>query len=73
MLCLTRRLKESIRIGDDIEIVIVDIKAGSVKLGINVPDHIRVMRTELLERDRNAAVIRGEVKSPELPQKRPRP
>jgi carbon storage regulator len=72
MLCLTRRLKESIRIGDDIEIVIVDIKAGSVKLGINVPDHVRVMRTELLERDRTASVIRGEVKSQTLPQRRPR-
>lgn len=73
MLCLTRRIKESIRIGDDIEIVIVDIKSGSVKLGINVPDHVRVMRTELLERDRTAAVIRGEVKTAGLPQQRPKP
>ncbi len=61
MLCLTRKLNESIRIGDDTEIVVMEIKAGSVKLGIRVPDHVKVMRTELIERDRQAAVIRGDI------------
>lgn len=72
MLCLARKRNESIRIGDDIEIVVVEIKAGSVKLGIKVPDHVKVMRTELIERDRQAAVVRGEVAPERSPVERPR-
>jgi carbon storage regulator len=62
VLCLTRKVNESIKIGDDIEILVMECKSGSVKLGITVPEHVRVLRSELLERDRSAAVIRGEVK-----------
>jgi carbon storage regulator len=63
MLCLTRKINQSIKIGDDVEVVVMEIKAGSVKLGIKVPDSVKVMRSELLERDANAGVIRGEVRS----------
>lgn len=61
MLCLTRKINQSIKIGDDVEVVVMEIKAGSVKLGIKVPDSVKVMRSELLERDAGAGVIRGEV------------
>jgi carbon storage regulator len=63
MLCLTRKPNEAIQIGDEIEIVVMQIKAGSVKLGIKVPDHVKVVRSELIERDRQSGIIRGEVPS----------
>lgn len=50
MLVLTRRLGESITIGDDVKIVIVDIDGNQVKLGIEAPRHIEIYREELYEK-----------------------
>ncbi len=50
MLVLTRRLGESITIGDDIKIVIVDIDGHQVKLGVEAPRKIEIYREELYER-----------------------
>ncbi len=47
MLVLSRQINESIIIGDDIEITIVDIKAGKVRIGINAPQHVSVHRKEV--------------------------
>ena len=47
MLVLARKLNESIMIGDDIEIVIIDIKGDQVKLGIKAPKSITVHRKEI--------------------------
>ncbi len=49
MLVLARRLNESIMIGDDIEIVIIDIKGDQVKLGIKAPKNITVHRKEIYQ------------------------
>lgn len=50
MLCLTRRVGESILIGDDIEIVISQTQNGQVRLGIEAPKHIPIHRREVYER-----------------------
>lgn len=47
MLVLTRKLNESINIGNDIEIVIVEIKDDQVKLGIKAPKKVPVYRNEI--------------------------
>ncbi len=47
MLVLTRKAGESIRIGDDIEIVVAAIDQNKVKIGIKSPRHIPVYREEL--------------------------
>lgn len=52
MLILTRKLGENIRIGDKIRIVILDIKGGQVKLGIDAPPNVAVHREEIYERIR---------------------
>ncbi len=49
MLVLSRQRDESIVIGDNIEIVIVDIRGDKVRLGINAPTEIPVHRREVYE------------------------
>ena len=49
MLVLTRKAEETIRIGDDIVIKVIKTGSGSVKIGIETPLSIRVMRGELIE------------------------
>jgi carbon storage regulator CsrA len=50
MLVLSRKRDEEIRIGDSTTITIVSIRGRSVQLGIHAPDGVRIIRTELLDR-----------------------
>jgi carbon storage regulator len=47
MLVLTRKPKESIKIGDDIEITVLSIEGDQIKLGINAPKNIDIHRKEI--------------------------
>tara|TARA_B100000614_G_C14116065_1_gene313660 strand:+ start:28 stop:342 length:315 start_codon:yes stop_codon:yes gene_type:complete len=49
LLVLARKINESIMIGDDIEIVVVDIKGDQVKLGIRAPKNVSIHRTEIYQ------------------------
>ena len=49
MLVLARRLNESIMIGDEIEVVVIDIKGDQVKLGIRAPRKVSVHRKEIYQ------------------------
>jgi len=49
MLVLSRQKDESIIIGDDIEIIIVDVRGDKVRLGITAPKTISVHRKEVYE------------------------
>jgi carbon storage regulator len=49
MLVLTRKLHETIRIGPDITITIVRVKGNTVRVGIEAPDSVRVVRGELVD------------------------
>jgi carbon storage regulator len=49
MLVLSRRKDETIMIGDEIEITIVDIKGDTVRIGIDAPRRIAVHRKEVYE------------------------
>jgi carbon storage regulator len=49
MLVLSRQRDESIMIGDDVEITIVDVRGEKVRLGISAPAHIPVHRKEVYE------------------------
>ncbi len=47
MLVIRRKREQMIRIGDDIEITVLEIENGQVKLGINAPRQIPVFREEI--------------------------
>ena len=47
MLALTRKLNESIMIGNDIELSILEIKGDQVKIGINAPKSVPIYRKEI--------------------------
>ena len=50
MLVLSRRTDESLFIGEDIKITILDIKGGQVRIGITAPEFIKVYREEVYVR-----------------------
>ena len=62
MLILTRKVGESIRIGDEVEVVITSIEPNKVKIGIRSPRCIPVYREELYQKiqedNRAAACVR---------------
>lgn len=49
MLVITRKSEESLIIGEDIEINILEISNGKVRIGINAPKHIKIVRKEIVE------------------------
>lgn len=49
MLVLSRKLIESIMIGDSIEIKVLDIRGNTVRFGINAPEGVPVHRQEVYE------------------------
>ena len=51
MLVLSRKLKETIHIGDNIIVTIVRVQGKSVRIGVQAPDQIRIRRGELPKAD----------------------
>jgi carbon storage regulator len=49
MLVLTRKVGESIVIGEGITVTIVDIKGDTVRVGVDAPREVKVQRSEVLE------------------------
>ena len=50
MLVLGRRPGENIRIGDDIKVIVLEMRGGQVKLGIEAPPEVKVHREEIYAR-----------------------
>ncbi len=50
MLILTRKVGQKLRIGEDIEITILDVKGRQVRVGIVAPKGVPIFREEVLER-----------------------
>ena len=55
MLILTRRVGESLMIGDDVTITVLGVKGNQVRVGVNAPKHVAVHREEILNRIEEAA------------------
>ena len=52
MLILTRKEGETITIGEDIQIKVLSVQGGKVRLGIDAPKEVSVNREEVLEKDK---------------------
>jgi len=50
MLILTRRIGETIRVGDEVSLTVLDAKGGSTKIGITAPKEVAVHREEIYEK-----------------------
>lgn len=49
MLILTRKKNQSLRIGDDIILTVVDVQGDQIRLGISAPKNVTILRQELYE------------------------
>ena len=64
MLVLSRQKDESIIIGDDVEVVIVDVRGDKVRLGITAPKDIPVHRREVydaIQREKKEKAEKGNI------------
>ena len=70
MLVLSRQRDESIMIGDNVEIIIVDVRGDKVRLGITAPKEIPVHRREIYDAIQREKAQKKEVQAeqPENPQ-----
>ena len=53
MLILTRRVGESVVIGEDVTVTVLGVKGNQVRIGINAPKNVSVHREEIFERIKN--------------------
>lgn len=50
MLVLSRKQGQSIRINDEILVTVAEVRGGRVRLSIDAPQHVKILRKEVLER-----------------------
>ena len=60
MLILTRRVGESLMIGDDVTITVLGVKGNQVRIGVNAPKEVAVHREDILNRIEEAAAAESE-------------
>ena len=71
MLILTRRVGESVVIGEDVTVTVLGVKGNQVRIGINAPKNVAVHREEIFERIKSGtgrgADVAGNSEEPATP------
>ena len=57
MLILTRRVGETLMIGDEVSVTILGVKGNQVRIGVNAPKEVAVHREEIYQRIQREKVI----------------
>ena len=52
MLILTRRVGETLMVGDEVTVTVLGVKGNQVRIGVKAPKHVSVHREEIYERIR---------------------
>ena len=65
MLILTRRVGESVVIGEDVTVTVLGVKGNQVRIGINAPKHVAVHREEIFERIKSGRAAGDGANSPD--------
>ncbi len=66
MLTLTRSVGESIRIGEDIEVYVVEVRGGTVRLGFKAPREVTIHREEVYRQIAEANLLAAKVTADSL-------
>src|SRR5437588_13123089 len=66
MLTLTRSVGETIRIGDDIEVHVVEVRGGTVRLGFKAPREVPIHREEVYRQIAEANLLAAQVTADSL-------
>lgn len=68
MLVLTRKVSQSIMIGDEIEIVVLEVRGEQVRLGIRAPKQVEVHRKEVYEQIKAQNVEAAQTRYEDVPE-----
>ena len=60
MLILTRRVGETLIIGDDVKITVLDVRGHQVRLGVDAPRDVSVHREEIYQRIQDEKIVPAE-------------
>lgn len=61
MLILTRRVGETLMVGDEVTVTVLGVKGNQVRLGVNAPKEVAVHREEIYLRIQNEKTADGEI------------
>ncbi len=64
MLVLSRKQNERIRVGDSVVVTVVRVSGDKVRIGIEAPPHVRVLRDELEDNSLGAVTLEESVELP---------
>ena len=68
MLVLTRKVHQSIVIGDEVEVVVLEVRGEQVRLGIKAPKNVTVHRKEIYEQIHEENVEASQVRPEDVPE-----
>jgi len=68
LLVLTRKLNQSIIIGDDVEVIVIEVRGEQVRLGIKAPKSVAVHRKEVFDQIRDENVASTAIDPEDIPE-----